>query len=84
MQVRARRLRADGDGDISGFIRGARRACARCCAHFAAFQPFRGEPGLGWEAPRSHVPRISFQSIGMTLGGFVRDPSLRLMLPRAF
>lgn len=36
------------------------------------FEPFRGEPGIGWEAPRSHVPRISFKSIGMTLGWFVR------------
>lgn len=84
MQVRARRLRTNGDGDISGLIRGTRRACARLCPHFAGFEPFRGEPGVGWEAPRSRVPRISPKSIGMTLGWFVRDPSLRLMPPRAF
>lgn len=84
MQVRARRLRTDGDSDISGFIRETRRACARLCPHFAVFEPFQGEPSIGWEAPRSLVPRISFNSIGMTLGWFVLDPSLHLMLPQAF
>lgn len=86
MQVRARRLRTNGDGDISGFIRETRRACARLCPHFAVFEPFRGEPGIGWEAPRSHVHFISIDRNDSRLvcaGSFLAfDATASLLAPQ--